>query len=180
MLIFIDESGIHKSVDQSTFVLVYIEIENYLIIDATIKEQEAKLGLEYFHWSETVWHVKEQFLDKILNLNFKVKVAVVKNPVDPAQELERVLSHMLIEKGVAHIFIDGKKPKWQERKIKKILRDKAISIKKLSTTSDRSESGIRFADMVAGLTRWYFDGKNLKKIEKYYQRLQKKILVIIE
>ena len=33
MLIFIDESGINKDVDYSTFVLVYIEIENYEVIE---------------------------------------------------------------------------------------------------------------------------------------------------
>ena len=180
MIIFIDESGIHKKVEYSTFVLAYIETENYNLIEKQIEKIEKKLKIDYFHWSKTVWKVKKEFMEEILKMDFKVKIAVIKNPVKPARELERVLKHMIIEKNIRNIYIDGKKPRWYERQIKKILRDKGILVKKLKTVKASQYAGIRLADMVAGLSRSYFDKKNLEKISKYYQRLQKKIIVIVK
>lgn len=78
------------------------------------------------------------------------------------------------------IYIDGKKPKWYAKKIKKILRYKGISVRKLKMVKGSQYAGIRLADMIAGLSRSYFDKKNLKRIFGYYQKLQKKIIVIIE
>ena len=40
---------------------------------------------------------------------------------------------MMIEKNIKNVYIDGKKPKWYAKRIKKILRDKGISIRKLRT-----------------------------------------------
>jgi len=180
MLVFIDESGIHKKIEHSTFVLVYIETENYGEIEKQIQEVENKLKINYFHWAKMVWKVKEKFMDAVLGLDFKAKIAVIENPINPAQELERVLTHMIVERNIRNIYIDGKKPKWYERRIKKILRDKGISVKKLRTVKSSQFPGIRLADMVAGLSRYYFDKKNLAKISTYYQRLQKKIIVMIE
>lgn len=61
MFIFVDESGVHKSIDYSTFVLVYIKIKNYSLVENKIKEIESKLKIDYFYWSETVWKVKEKY-----------------------------------------------------------------------------------------------------------------------
>ena len=180
MLIFIDESGIHKKVEHSTFVLAYIETENYHFLESKIKEIEGKLKIDYFHWAETVWRIKEKFMDEVLKLDFKAKIAVIKNPVNPGRELERILTHMVIEKNIKNIYIDGKKPKWYERKIKKTLRDKGISTKKLKTVRSYQNAGVRVADMVAGLSRSYFDKKNLDRISKYYRRLEKKIIVVVK
>ncbi len=180
MQIFIDESGVHKSVDYSSFVLVYIEAENYDIIEEEIERVEKELKIDYFHWSETIWNVKKKFMERILKLDFKIKIALIKNPVNPSKELERILTHMIIEKNIRNIYIDGKKPKWYERKIKNILRNKGISVRKLKTVKASQYAGIRLADMVAGLARSYFDEKNLTKISKYYKKLEKKIIVIIK
>ena len=180
MLIFIDESGIHKATDHSTFVLVYIEIKNYENLSKKMTQAEEKLGIGSFHWSKTAWPVKKKFIEAILDLDFKVKIAVVKNPVDHAKEMERVLSHMVIEHNIAKVYIDGKKPKWYERKIKKVLRDKMVTVKKLKTVNDESEAGARLADLVAGLARWHFDGKNMGKISGYFEKLRSKIIIIIE
>lgn len=180
MYIFIDESGVHKQIDHSTFALAYIEIENYEFIEEQVKKVEKELKIHCFHWSETVKDVKEKFLDAVLKLEFKVKIAVINNPINPAKELERILSHMIIEKNIKHIYIDGKKPKWYERNIKKILRVKGISVKKLKTVKDSQFAGIRLADMAAGLSRSYFDNKNLARNAKFYKKLQKKIIIIIE
>lgn len=54
MIIFIDESGIHKKVDHSTFALAYVEFENYPVVEKKILDIEAKLKIDYFHWSKTV------------------------------------------------------------------------------------------------------------------------------
>lgn len=180
MLIFVDESGIHKDVDHSTFVLVYLEIGNYNQLEKEIEKIERELKIDYFHWKETIWNVKKKFMERMLGLDFNVKIAVIKNPINPAQELERVLTHMIVEKNIRNIYIDGKKPKWYERKIKKILRDKGISVRKLKMVKGSQYAGIRLADMVAGLSRSYFDKKNLKRISEYYQKLRKKIIIIVE
>ncbi|MCD6528166.1 DUF3800 domain-containing protein [bacterium] len=180
MLIFIDESGIHKSIEHSSFVLAYLKAEDYNLIEKKIQEIEKKLKIEYFHWAKTVWSVKERFMDEILKLDFRAKIGMVKNPINPAHELERILVHMIVEKDIKNIYIDGRKPRWYERRIKKVLRDKGISVRKLKTVKSNQYAGIRLADMIAGLSRSYFDKKNLEKISKYYQRLKKKIIVIIE
>jgi len=180
MFIFIDESGIHKKVDHSTFALAYVESQNYSLLEKQVQKIESKLKIDYFHWSKTAWKVKEKFIKEILKLNFKVKIAVVKNPIKTDKELEKVLTHLIIEKKIKCIYIDGKKPKWYERKIKKTLRDKGISTKKLRTVKSSQNAGVRVADMVAGLSRSYFDKKNLDRISKYYRRLQKKIIVVIK
>jgi len=181
MLVFIDESGIHKKVDHSTFALAYVEFENYPDIEKRILEIEKDLNIDFFHWAETVWNIKEKFMNEILKLDFKVKIAIVKNPVDPTNELEKVLNHTIVEKNIRNIYIDGKKPKWYGNKIKHILRDKGISVKKLITVKDSQTAGIRLADMVAGLARSYYDKKKPEeRFSKYFKKLQKKIIVIIE
>lgn len=180
MLIFIDESGIHKKVDHSSFALSYIQFENYQEVEAKIMGIEEKLKIGHFHWAETVWRVKEKFMDEILKLDFRAKVAIVKNPINPSEELEKVLLHTIVENNIKTIYIDGKKPKWFESKIKKVLRDKGVSVRKLKTVRSSQCAGARLADMVAGLARTYFDKKNLEKVEKYYKRLKKKLIVVIE
>lgn len=180
MVIFIDESGIHKQTDHSTFVLVYVESSNYQKLELDILALEKKLGIPEFHWAHTIWKVKKEFMEEALRFDFQAKIAVVDNPVDPAQELERVLLHMIIERDIQYIFIDGKKPKWYERRIKKILRDKGLSVRKLKTVNSSQYPGIRLADLVAGLARSYFDEKNKLRIESYYKRLRKKTVVLIE
>lgn len=180
MYVFIDESGIHKDIDNSVYVLVYIEIDDYESLNEQILKIENDLKIKEFHWAETVWEIKQQFINKILKLDFKIKVAVLKNPVKPHLEIERILSHMLIEKNINGVYIDGKKPKWYERKIKNILRSKSFSVHKLKTVKSSQYPCIRIADMSAGLIRSFYDSKNLNKIEKYYKRLEKKIIITIK
>lgn len=180
MYVFIDESGIHKDVDHSVYVLVCIETDNYAFLNKEILKIEKELKIKEFHWTETVWVIKEKFINKVLKLDFKVKVAVLNNPINPHLELERTLSHMLIEKNIDYVYIDGKKPKWYERKIKNILRSKSFSVHKLKTVRSSQYPCIRIADMVAGLIRSFYDSKNLNKIEKYYRKLKKKIIITVK
>jgi len=179
MFVFIDESGIHKKIDHSTYALVYLEAENYQLLENKVCQIEKSLGIEYFHWSKTVWDVKRKFMTEALGLDFSIKLAVVKNPVHPVEELERILRQLLVEKNISYVYIDGKQPKWYERKIKKILRSKNFSARKLKTVKSSQYAGIRLADMAAGLARSYFDGKNLERIEPFYRRLEKKIIIIV-
>lgn len=180
MLVFIDESGIHKKIDHSSYALAYIQFLNYPQIEKEIIDIEKKLAIRSFHWSETTWKVKEKFISEVLKLDFRVKLAIVKNPINPSSELEKVLVHTIVENDIRTIYIDGKKPKWFENKIKKVLRDKGVSVRKLKTIRSSQYAGARLADMVAGLARTYYDKKNLQRISKYYKRLKKKIIVVIE
>lgn len=70
MLIFIDESGIHKKVDHSSFALSYIKFKDYPEIEKKIIRAEQSLKIEYFHWSDTVWKVKEKFMNEMFKLDF--------------------------------------------------------------------------------------------------------------
>jgi hypothetical protein len=78
MLIFIDESGIHKKVDHSTFVLAYVEAKNHELLEKQIIKIENKLKIDYFHWSETIWKVKEKFMEEVFKLDFRVKSPLLK------------------------------------------------------------------------------------------------------
>ena len=49
MHIFIDESGIHKKVDHSSFALVYVEVDNFHVIEERIHAIEKELKIEKFH-----------------------------------------------------------------------------------------------------------------------------------
>lgn len=180
MYIFIDESGIHKKIDHSSFALVYIEVENFDMIEKRICEIEKELKIEKFHWSEIAWKFKEKFIQKALKLDFKVKIAIIKNPVNPARELERILSHMAIEKRISCIYIDGKKPKWYALKIKKVLRDKGVSSGKVRMVKDDQIACVRLADMVAGLSRSHFDKKSEKRLQGYYKMLEKKLVILMQ
>ncbi len=179
MLVFIDESGIHKESGHSVFALVYIAIKNYPEFEKSIILIEKELRISSFHWSSVPWAVRERFLEKLLALPFEAKVGIVKNPIHPEEELERILSHMLIEPKIRTLYIDGKKPKVYARRMKKVLRDKGISTKKLQTVRDEQYAGVRVADVLAGLTQSYFDGKPNQKIGKWYDRFRKKKIVLI-
>lgn len=180
MYVFIDESGTHKNVDHSTFVLVYVEIKDNDKLETVVQETEKMLGIKVFHWSETIWEVKKKFMEVILKEEFIIKAAVIKNPVYPEKELERLLPHFLVEKGIKTIFIDGSKPKWYAGKIKKILWDRGVMVKKLKMVHDRQYAGIRVADMCAGLIRSYFDNPNGVDIALFYKKLSKKIILKVE
>jgi hypothetical protein len=91
-----------------------------------------------------------------------------------SKELEHCLQYLIIEKKIKKIILDGKKPKWYERRIKKILREKGVSIKKLRTLNDQSSAGLRLADALAGLVRHYHD-RPTDTVKRLYQLLTNKI-----
>jgi Fe2+ transport system protein B len=177
MHIFIDESGIHKSTGHSVIVLVYIETKDLEALEETIIKAEEKLHIEYFHWSATVLKVKENFLKSILKEDFTIKIAVFSNPIHIQRELEQSLQHMIVEKNIYRIVIDGKQPKLYSQRIKKVLRDKGITVKKLRTANDEQVPALRLADAIAGLIRSHLDDKT--KFEAIYKQIEKKIVLNI-
>lgn len=178
MIIFIDESGIHKSKDHSCIALVYIEIENLLAIENAVLGVEKKLKLT-FHWAHSVWEVRREFFRVISGLDFLIKVAIIRNPINLGKELEEVLLHLIIEKNIKQIVIDGKKSRRYERKLKKILRDKGISTKKLRTVRDESFAGIRLADAIAGAVRYYYDNPE-SQAKELFNKIKDKIIITLQ
>lgn len=173
MIIFIDESGTHKQTGHSTSVVVYVEIKNLEKFEIKLKEIEKDLRISYFHWAEERWFMKNKFLARIMDLDFTVKAAIFENPVDPQSILEIVFKHLIIEEDISNIFIDGEKPKWYEHKLKKVLRDKGITVKKLKTVRSKSEVGIQLADALASLIRYYHDNPDEKDAKKWFNKLKK-------
>lgn len=124
IIVFIDESGIHKQVDHSVFSLVFVCIEDCEVVEQAVLAIEEKYHLNSFHWSDLPWKLRELFLRDIAKLPFSAKVAIVRNPIAPAKMLEWALQHLLIERDIQKLYIDGKKPRWVERRLKKVLRDR--------------------------------------------------------
>jgi len=157
MVIFIDESGIHKSVDHSSFAMAYIEFEHVEDVERGIAVVEKRHNISHFKWTNLPWKLRGAFLTDVAKLQFQAKVAIFRNPIHPDKALEWSAQYLLIEKNFKAIYIDGKKPRWVELRLKKVLRDKGISVKKLKTLRDESSPGIRLADALAGVTRAYYD-----------------------
>lgn len=178
MVIFIDESGIEKSIGHSVFVLVYVCVENIEKLEKAIEEIEKNLKIERFHWadfgSNYGWKIRENFIKKVSFLSFNFKFAVIDNPIYLPKTFEDLLRYFIVEKNIKKIVIDGKKPKWYQRDLKKILRDKGISVRKIRTMHDESSPTLRLADGLAGLIRSYYD-KPTERVEKLYSLFENKI-----
>ena len=174
MIIFIDESGIHKPVDHSAFAMAYIEFKNIEVVERGIVDIEKRHKISHFKWTNLPWKLREAFLVDVAKLSFEAKVAVFRNPVNTDQALEWSAQHLLVEKNFKAIYVDGKKPRWVELRLKKVLRDKGISVKKLKTLRDESSPGIRLADALAGVTRAYYDNPD-GKADPLWQKIRHKI-----
>lgn len=161
MFVFIDESGIHKMVDHSTIVLVYLKAVEIEAIEHRIIEIENGLNISSFHWanygSRRGWQIRQQFIQQVSELNFTFKVGIFRNPIHLPQALDDIFIQLLIEKNISKIVIDGKQPKWYARRVKSALRSRGIPVKKLSMISDESSAGLRLADALAGLVRSHHD-----------------------
>jgi len=181
MVIFIDESGIHSTLGHSTTVIVYVEIEKLNRFNKDFTNILRKLNLMTFHWAEHGWKVRSSFLKKILKLDFIFKIAIFKNPVDVNKMYDIVFQQLITESNIRNIYIDGKKPKWYERKLKKILRDKGISVAKLKTVrKEISQSGLQLADGLAGLGRCVVDNPNAKEAWGLFNQLKKEKKLFIQ
>lgn len=178
--IYIDESATNKQAGHATIALVYLEVTNMELFENAIQEIENELGIRYFHWSDERWKTREAFMTKLLKLDFKLKVAILENPVKLSQSMEDALKHLVIEQNIRKIVIDGRKPKWYSQKIKKVLRDKGISVKKIVTIrKDESSPGVRVADCLAGLVRYYHDNPE-SMANQWYNKLKKNNKILFE
>jgi hypothetical protein len=177
MLIFIDESGIHKKIDHSTVVLVYLEMAEIQNIEQKIVALEEKLNIASFHWadfgSKQGWKIREQFIERISKLDFMFKVAILKNPVYLPEAFGAILAKLMTEQNITKVTIDGKQPKWFERRIKWNLRSRGVSVKKLRMVNDISSPGLRLADALAGLIRSYYDNPSTLN-KKLYKLIENK------
>src|SRR3989344_4641009 len=70
--------------------------------------------------------------------------------------------------------------KWYEQRLKKVLRDRGISVKKLSTVRRESEVGIQLADALAGLIRYHYDNPDRKDAKKWFDKLKKDKKLVAE
>jgi hypothetical protein len=173
VVIFIDESGTHKQTNHASIALVYVEISNLEEFEKEIEKIEQDLRIKYFHWSDEKWDKREKFLERLIKLDFTVKVAILDNPVKLSESLQKALRHLVIEEDIKKIMIDGRKPKWYSLRLKKVLRDKGISVKKVTTVrKDESSPGIRVSDCLAGLFRYYYDNPE-SRAAQWHNKLTK-------
>jgi hypothetical protein len=179
LYIFIDESGIHKETGKSSVALAYISFENLSKIQDQVIKIEKEIGIEFFHWAHSSWAVRNKFFEKIAKCDFSVKVVLIQNPFNN-QSYEYALQHLIMEKNISAIIIDGKKKRSYERKLKKVLRDKGISVKKLKTGNDQSYPALRIADAVAGIVRYRNDNFENKNALPLYNLIKNKILITLE
>lgn len=180
MYIFLDESGVDKQNGKSSIALVYITVDNLDILQNAVLKTEKIIGIKNFHWSYSTWKVRKLFIEEICKQDFKIKVALIKNPFLASSGYEYALQHLVVERNVMYLIIDGKKGKSYERKFKKVLRDKGISVKKLKTANDEAYPALRVADAIAGAIRYRYENPDDKRIKDIYERFSKKILITLE
>ncbi|MFA6547964.1 MAG: DUF3800 domain-containing protein [Candidatus Magasanikbacteria bacterium] len=180
MIIFIDESGIHKKVGHSTISFVYLQAKSIKEMEEAVVEVEKLLCIKPFHWSDygstNGWKKRASFLTVVSNLDFSFKLAIVNNPINYNIAFENIFQHLIIEHNIKKIIIDGKKSKRYEQKLKKVLRDKNISVKKIRLLRDEASAGLRLADAIAGLFRSHADNSTEQTI-KLTKLFEKKITV---
>jgi hypothetical protein len=172
MVILIDESGTHRQDGFSVIALVCLESAARLDgFDKQIETIEEFIGTKSFHWADRGWPFRRDFIKELARLNFTIRIAQLANPVQLDRSLEEILPFLIPERAIEQMFIDGKKPKAYGRAVKKVLRDKGITVKKLKTVNDQSYPGIRAADAVAGAFRYFLDNPN-KKAEELNKLLE--------
>jgi hypothetical protein len=179
MYIFLDESGTHRQEGISTIALVYLAIENINTFQNAIISIEKEIGKNTFHWSHSLWSDKAKFITAISKQQFIIKVAIIKNPFYANSAYRFALGELVVEKKVTAIIVDGKKEKSYDRKLKKVFRDKGVSVNKLRTANDESYPALRAADAIAGLIRYRHENPNDAQANTLYQKIMKKIIAII-
>ena len=181
MYIFIDESGTGSKIGHATIAVVYLEIINQAKFDKSYNKILNELRLDNFHWAEHGWKVRQRFINKILSLDFIYKVALFENPININDMYDLVFQQLITEKNIKNIYIDGKKNKTYERRLKTTLRDKAIKISKLkSIRKEDSYGGLQLADSIAGLTRYHVDNLDSPDASILIKRLKKRNKLFIE
>jgi hypothetical protein len=112
----------------------------------------------------------------IKRLDFSLKVAILKNPFKESVDYAHALEYLIADKDISSIIIDGKKSDMYERRIKRAVGLKGISIRKLKTSNDESYPALRVADACAGVIRCYNDHPSDKRAIRLYGFISRKIL----
>ncbi len=157
MIISIDESGTHKQDGKSVIALVYVVVKNLEATEQLVLKAERSAGIHGSHWAHRNWQMRKRFIEEIAMGDFKVKIAYVTNPIILDKALAEALQHLLAERNISQILIDGDKPKTYTRQLKKVLRDKGITMRKFRSVKDEAYPMIRIADAVAGAARATYD-----------------------
>ena len=176
MQVFIDESGVHKQDGQSTTALVYVKVEHTDKLNQVVLRAEKDLKIEPFHWSKQIWKIRQAFLEKIVKENFEVKIFLFRNPFTE-EKLESAWRHLLVEKNIRNIIIDGKKTRQYTLHVKQALREAGIPIKKIRMGNDRAFPCLRLADLFAGASRTYADNPENQDAKKLYDTAKIKITI---
>ena len=72
------------------------------------------------------------------------------------------------------MIIDGRKPQYYIHQLKKILRDKGTSVKKIRTVNDEAYPLVRLADAIAGVSRAAYEEPQGKAVP-LFKLIQSKI-----
>ncbi|MDE2188245.1 MAG: DUF3800 domain-containing protein [Patescibacteria group bacterium] len=175
MYIFLDESGTHKQSGNSSLVLVCVKSEFVDELESAIIEIEQNLKIYPFHWSESLWPVREKFISILSKNNFTLRVAIIKNPFRAKYVYESILNKLLDGLRFDSLVIDGRKGKLYERKLKKILRDKGVTVRNLKTVKNDSFPILRLADAIAGLVRYHIEFPEKEIAQRLFKKISKKI-----
>lgn len=175
MLIFIDESGIHRQTGCSVIALICVaNVVTLAKLDKQVEKLEKAIGTTSFHWAGKGWPFRRDFVAGLVDLEFSVRLVQLDNPIKLEEALEETLLYLIPERNIERLFIDGKKHKKYARALKKLLRDKGITVRKVKTVNDEAYPTIRIADAVAGTVRYYADNPT-KRAKELYKVLEPKI-----
>ena len=181
MYIFIDESGTGSKIGHSTIAVVYLEISNRSAFEEKYSRILTNLNLKNFHWAEHGWKVRQKFINEILDLDFICKVAFFVNPININDMYDLVFQQLIVEQNIKNIYIDGKKQKSYERRLKMILRRKKIKLSKLkSIRKEDLYGGLQLADSIAGLARYSEDNSGALDAQKLMKKLRRNNKFFIE
>jgi len=180
MHIFLDESGTDKQHGKSSVALVCIATDRLSLLQSSILSIEHKLGIVPFHWSKSSWDIRQRFIKAVAREEFSIRAALIKNPFDPEYAYISVVKNLLVGSDVHSLVIDGRKSRSYERRLKKAIRDKGISIKKLRTANDLAFPALRLADAVAGIIRYHADFPTHRIASLIYKKISRKIFLVLE
>jgi hypothetical protein len=159
MVFLLDESNIHLPTGTSSIALVHVaDLQELGKLDELVLSVERMLNIYPFHWSTSNWAVREKFIRTVYpraasEIDFRVRVALLSNPVHIETALATTLPRLIAEREVQRLLIDGSKSKEYASRLKKVLRDNGITVKKLRTETDHARPALRVADFFAGLAR---------------------------
>lgn len=176
MLIFIDESGIHKQDGQSVTALVYVKVVHVEKLNEAILNAEQTLKIEPFHWNKQIWKILFLFLEALLSENFEVKIFVFQNPFTD-KKMEFALRHLIVENFIRTIVIDGKRTRQYVLRLKKVLREQRVRVHKIRMGNDKAFPCLRLADLFAGLIRAYSDDPKSENAKGLYNMAKNKITI---